>query len=253
MYRAAISGIGVEIPEASITNDELVASFNSWVDTENAVRAGVRRAAAAEIEHRLHPLRLGRQGTPRAGARRHSRPRADGAAHSAARRFRALRHGRVRREVGQARARPCRARGRRHRHGDLRGLASPAALSGDRHRDPGCARHAGRGLRHGARLLVGGGRPACRLQPGAHRRPEARARGDAGDHHRAPQFPRPADAFHLRRRLDRDGRAGGSTRARRCPAASRSSTRAAGRSSPTTSAPISASSTAPARTTRRSW
>ena len=43
------------------------------------------------------------------------------------------------------------------------------------------------------------------------------------------------------------------TRARRCPAASRSSTRAAGRSSPTTSAPISASSSAPARTTPRSW
>ena len=38
MYRAAISGIGVEIPEASITNDELVESFNSWVDTENAMR-----------------------------------------------------------------------------------------------------------------------------------------------------------------------------------------------------------------------
>ena len=33
-----------------------------------------------------------------------------------------------------------------------------------------------------------------------------RARGDAGDHHRPSQFPRPADAFHLRRRLDLDGR-----------------------------------------------
>ena len=63
----------------------------------------------------------------------------------------------------------------------------------------------GRGLRHGARLLVGGGGPACRLQSGARRRAEARAGRDARDHHRASQFPRPADAFHLRRRLDRDG------------------------------------------------
>src|SRR5919108_6166055 len=43
MYRAAISGIGVEIPEARITNEELVASFNGWVDKENA-----KRAAAGE-------------------------------------------------------------------------------------------------------------------------------------------------------------------------------------------------------------
>ena len=39
MHRAAISGIGVEIPEARITNDELVASFNAWVDKENVARA----------------------------------------------------------------------------------------------------------------------------------------------------------------------------------------------------------------------
>src|ERR1700752_45790 len=39
MYRAAISGIGIEIPEARITNEELVARFNAWVDEENAKRA----------------------------------------------------------------------------------------------------------------------------------------------------------------------------------------------------------------------
>ena len=39
MYRVIISGIGVEIPEASISNDELVASFNAWVDMENVGRA----------------------------------------------------------------------------------------------------------------------------------------------------------------------------------------------------------------------
>ncbi|MEP9396294.1 beta-ketoacyl-ACP synthase III [Mesorhizobium sp. KR2-14] len=39
MHRVIISGIGVEIPEASITNEELVASFNSWVDFENSDRA----------------------------------------------------------------------------------------------------------------------------------------------------------------------------------------------------------------------
>ena len=36
MKRVAISGIGVEIPAAVISNEELVASFNEWVDTENA-------------------------------------------------------------------------------------------------------------------------------------------------------------------------------------------------------------------------
>lgn len=40
MHRVIISGIGVEIPEASITNDELVESFNAWVDAENARLAG---------------------------------------------------------------------------------------------------------------------------------------------------------------------------------------------------------------------
>jgi len=43
MKRVTISGIGVEIPEAVITNEELVASFNSWVDAENE-----RRSAAGE-------------------------------------------------------------------------------------------------------------------------------------------------------------------------------------------------------------
>jgi beta-ketodecanoyl-[acyl-carrier-protein] synthase len=38
MHRVVISGIGVEIPEASITNEELVASFNAWVDGENKRR-----------------------------------------------------------------------------------------------------------------------------------------------------------------------------------------------------------------------
>lgn len=43
MKRVIISGIGVSIPEASISNEELVASFNAWVDAENP-----RREAAGE-------------------------------------------------------------------------------------------------------------------------------------------------------------------------------------------------------------
>jgi beta-ketodecanoyl-[acyl-carrier-protein] synthase len=39
MHRVTISGLGVEIPEASITNEELVESFNLWVDAENPRRA----------------------------------------------------------------------------------------------------------------------------------------------------------------------------------------------------------------------
>ncbi|MBL8581367.1 MAG: beta-ketoacyl-ACP synthase III [Rhizobiaceae bacterium] len=39
MNRITLSGIGVEIPAATITNEELVASFNSWVDAENERRA----------------------------------------------------------------------------------------------------------------------------------------------------------------------------------------------------------------------
>ncbi|MGB3388081.1 MAG: beta-ketoacyl-ACP synthase III [Pseudaminobacter sp.] len=38
MHRVIISGIGVKIPEASISNEELVESFNIWVDRENARR-----------------------------------------------------------------------------------------------------------------------------------------------------------------------------------------------------------------------
>ncbi|QPC88768.1 beta-ketoacyl-ACP synthase III [Mesorhizobium sp. NBSH29] len=39
MKRVIISGVAVEIPQASITNDELVESFNLWVDAENPRRA----------------------------------------------------------------------------------------------------------------------------------------------------------------------------------------------------------------------
>lgn len=38
LQRACISGIGIEIPEAVISNDELVASFNEWVARENVKR-----------------------------------------------------------------------------------------------------------------------------------------------------------------------------------------------------------------------
>jgi beta-ketodecanoyl-[acyl-carrier-protein] synthase len=38
LQRACISGIGVEIPEAVISNEELVASFNAWVEKENVKR-----------------------------------------------------------------------------------------------------------------------------------------------------------------------------------------------------------------------
>ena len=38
LQRACISGIGVEVPENIITNDELVASFNEWVRRENIKR-----------------------------------------------------------------------------------------------------------------------------------------------------------------------------------------------------------------------
>jgi beta-ketodecanoyl-[acyl-carrier-protein] synthase len=56
MNRVIISGLGVEIPEASITNDELVASFNAWVDTENPAReargeAPLQKSDSAFIVH----------------------------------------------------------------------------------------------------------------------------------------------------------------------------------------------------------
>ncbi|GHD11075.1 beta-ketoacyl-ACP synthase III [Tianweitania populi] len=38
MKRVVISGIGAEIPTASISNDELVATFNGWVERENVGR-----------------------------------------------------------------------------------------------------------------------------------------------------------------------------------------------------------------------
>ncbi|MCC0039466.1 MAG: beta-ketoacyl-ACP synthase III [Brucellaceae bacterium] len=56
MHRAIIGGIGVEIPETSISNDELVASFNDWIDAENAARAvrgeePLQKSDSAFIEH----------------------------------------------------------------------------------------------------------------------------------------------------------------------------------------------------------
>ena len=56
MTRVCVGGIGVEIPEASISNEELVESFNAWVDTENPKReaAGLPPLAKSDagfIEH----------------------------------------------------------------------------------------------------------------------------------------------------------------------------------------------------------
>ncbi|MCA0339198.1 MAG: beta-ketoacyl-ACP synthase III, partial [Proteobacteria bacterium] len=47
MKRAIISGIGIEIPQAAITNDELVASYNEWIDRENVVRVARGEAPLA--------------------------------------------------------------------------------------------------------------------------------------------------------------------------------------------------------------
>ncbi|TIU63099.1 MAG: beta-ketoacyl-ACP synthase III, partial [Mesorhizobium sp.] len=77
MHRVIISGIGAEIPEPVITNEELVASFNAWVDTENARRevtgdallqksdsdfivhaSGVRTRHVVEREGILDPTRM---------------------------------------------------------------------------------------------------------------------------------------------------------------------------------------------------
>ncbi len=56
MHRVIISGIGAEIPEPVISNDDLVTSFNSWVDTENVRRAAtgeplLQKSDSAFIEH----------------------------------------------------------------------------------------------------------------------------------------------------------------------------------------------------------
>jgi beta-ketodecanoyl-[acyl-carrier-protein] synthase len=77
MHRVIISGIGVKIPEASISNEELVESFNIWVERENARReaageellrksdpefilhaSGVRRRHVIEREGILDPTRM---------------------------------------------------------------------------------------------------------------------------------------------------------------------------------------------------
>lgn len=56
MNRVALSGIGVSIPETSISNEELVECFNFWVDRENAVRERqglepLQKSSASFIEH----------------------------------------------------------------------------------------------------------------------------------------------------------------------------------------------------------
>ncbi len=56
LTRVVISGIGTEIPNASISNEELVDSFNAWVASENERRHGTERemlspSDAAFIRH----------------------------------------------------------------------------------------------------------------------------------------------------------------------------------------------------------
>lgn len=56
MNRVVIGGIGVEIPAASISNEDLIESFNRWVDLENARRQGtgeepLRKSNADFIVH----------------------------------------------------------------------------------------------------------------------------------------------------------------------------------------------------------
>jgi len=56
MNRVSLSGIGVEIPETSISNKELVESFNTWVEQENKRRAAeglepLPGSSAEFIEH----------------------------------------------------------------------------------------------------------------------------------------------------------------------------------------------------------
>ena len=136
MKRVIISGIGAEIPEAVITNEELVASFNQWVDAENPGRlaagqeplaksdcdfivyaSGVETRHVIEREGILDPQRM----TPRIP------PRGDDELS-------------VEAEFGLKSARKAldhAGTGRlRHRHGDLRGIAPAAALSGAGDRNP---------------------------------------------------------------------------------------------------------------------
>ena len=174
---------------------------------ENARRAASRRDAAAEIRHRVHRLCLRREEAPCAGAGRHSRPGAHGAAHSAARRRRAL---------GRWPSSAWRRRGARSIMPGCEAADIDMVICAASHHQrpyPAIAIEIQNALgAKGAAFDMGLGcssaaaGAACRLQSGADRRAAARAGRDARDHHRASQFPRPADAFHLRRRLDRDGR-----------------------------------------------
>jgi beta-ketodecanoyl-[acyl-carrier-protein] synthase len=84
MNRVMMSGIGAVIPEPSITNEQLVASFNAWVDAENPNRmlrgeeplqksdedfivyaSGVRKRHVIERDGILDPTRM----APRIAAR----------------------------------------------------------------------------------------------------------------------------------------------------------------------------------------
>jgi beta-ketodecanoyl-[acyl-carrier-protein] synthase len=56
MNRVIISGIGVSIPQSSISNEELVDCFNAWVDRENVARAAnglepLQKSSADFIHH----------------------------------------------------------------------------------------------------------------------------------------------------------------------------------------------------------
>ena len=54
MHRVIDQRDRVQIPEASITNDELVESFNAYVDAENARRAGAGAPPLSKSDDGVH-------------------------------------------------------------------------------------------------------------------------------------------------------------------------------------------------------
>jgi len=56
MLRTCLSGIGVEIPSSAISNEQLVASFNAWVDKENErrVREGGEPLPKSDCDFIVH-------------------------------------------------------------------------------------------------------------------------------------------------------------------------------------------------------
>jgi beta-ketodecanoyl-[acyl-carrier-protein] synthase len=214
MTDAVIAATGLYTPPDSLSNAELVETFNTYVERFNernaeAIAAGEVTALMPSSPEFIEKA-SGHQVAVRGRQDRPGRPGADGAQHPE----RPNEELSVLAEMAVAAAEQAIAAWGKDASqidaGHLRRLEHAARLSGDGHRGAAGAGHRRLRLRHERGLLVGHLRHQDRRRLRDVRLGARGADGQSGDLFGPPELPRPRQPLHLRRRGDRgDRRAGG--------------------------------------------